>query len=285
MNWKALIVIVVVFLLAFSSLTAEDDTIFLKQLTIKGNTRTREPYIRSFITLVEGKTYNIDTVIEEINESRSKLQGTGLFTNIFFNDELDDENNLILTVQLREKNYLYFGPDGYSIYEDKDFYFNNLLYLSYINMFGISDVMTVNLPIYENTGFLFNYSGSSGNILYMFDFKYLYSLKDGDNWFSAAPGVGYVINDDLNAGVRIALNHNDFNTAFFSPYIEIGTKARKSLKIKTWYSASISPYYGINFNGTSCYGVDSGFHLSRDLFFKNSLLDKCRCKSSGRKYS
>ena len=125
MNWKAHILPFIIFLLVFSSLIADDDIIFLKQLTIKGNKRTRETYVRSFITLEEGKTYDLDTVIEEINESRSKLEGTELFTNIFFNDELDDENNLILTVQLREKNYLLFGPGGYFIYEDKVFYFNN----------------------------------------------------------------------------------------------------------------------------------------------------------------
>ncbi len=269
MNWKAHIILVIIFLLAFSSLIAEDDIIFLKQLTIKGNKVTRETYIRSFITLEEGKTYDLDTIIEKINESRSKLEHTELFTNIFFDDELDDENNLILTVQLREKNYLLFGPEGYFIYEDKVFYFNNLLYLSYINMFGISDIISVYVPVYENAGILFNYSGSFNNkIFYMIDFKYLYSLRDGETWFSLSPGAGYRIKEDLNAGARLAINHHDFNTALFSPYIEIGTRDRRSSKIKTWYFTSITPYYGYNFNGTSMYGIDSGFHLYRDLFFK-----------------
>ncbi|KKM02641.1 hypothetical protein LCGC14_1782400 [marine sediment metagenome] len=269
MNWKAHIILVIIFLLAFSSLIAEDDIIFLKQLTIKGNKVTRETYIRSFITLEEGKTYDLDTIIEKINESRSKLEHTELFTNIFFDDELDDENNLILTVQLREKNYLLFGPEGYFIYEDKVFYFNNLLYLSYINMFGISDIISVYVPVYENAGLFFNYSGSFNNkIFYMIDFKYLYSLRDGETWFSLSPGAGYRIKEDLNAGARLAINHHDFNTALFSPYIEIGTRDRRSSKIKTWYFTSITPYYGYNFNGTSMYGIDSGFHLYRDLFFK-----------------
>ncbi len=269
MNWKAHIILVIIFLLAFSSLIAEDDIIFLKQLTIKGNKVTRETYIRSFITLEEGKTYDLDTIIEKINESRSKLEHTELFTNIFFDDELDDENNLILTVQLREKNYLLFGPEGYFIYEDKVFYFNNLLYLSYINMFGISDIISVYVPVYENAGIFFNYSGSFNNkIFYMIDFKYLYSLRDGETWFSLSPGAGYRIKEDLNAGARLAINHHDFNTALFSPYIEIGTRDRRSSKIKTWYFTSITPYYGYNFNGTSMYGIDSGFHLYRDLFFK-----------------
>ncbi len=269
MNWKAHIILVIIFLLAFSSLIAEDDIIFLKQLTIKGNKVTRETYIRSFITLEEGKTYDLDTIIEKINESRSKLEHTELFTNIFFDDELDDENNLILTVQLREKNYLLFGPEGYFIYEDKVFYFNNLLYLSYINMFGISDIISVYVPVYENAGLFFNYSGSFNNkIFYMIDFKHLYSLRDGETWFSLSPGAGYRIKEDLNAGARLAINHHDFNTALFSPYIEIGTRDRRSSKIKTWYFTSITPYYGYNFNGTSMYGIDSGFHLYRDLFFK-----------------
>ena len=111
MKGKTHIVFVIIFLLVFSSLYAEDDSIFLKKLNIKGNNRTRETYIRSFITLEEGKTYDLDTVLEKINESRSKLENTGLFANIFFNDELDDKNNLILTIQLREKKYLLFGPD------------------------------------------------------------------------------------------------------------------------------------------------------------------------------
>ena len=70
MNWKAHILPFIIFLLVFSSLIADDDIIFLKQLTIKGNKRTRETYIRSLITLEEGKTYDLDAVIEEINESR-----------------------------------------------------------------------------------------------------------------------------------------------------------------------------------------------------------------------
>jgi hypothetical protein len=169
---------------------------------------------------------------------------------------------------LREKNYLFFGPDGYSTYEEKDLYFNNLLYLSYINMFGISDIVSLSVPVYEYTGFLLNYSGSSKNILYMFDFKYLYSLKDRETWFSVSTGAGYRFIENLKAGARLAINHYDFNTALFSPFIEIGSIERQSSKIKTWYFTSITPYYGINFNGTSCYGIDTGFHLSRDLFLK-----------------
>jgi outer membrane protein assembly factor BamA len=262
------ILFVILFLFTFSSLSADDDVIFLKQLEIKGNNVTRESYIRGFITLQEGTTYDLDTVIDEINKSITNLEHTELFTNIFFNDELDDDNNLILTVQLREKNYLLFGPDGYSIYEDKSFYFSNSLYLSYTNMFGLSDHITFNLPVYENTGLSVKYSGTKSKIIYDTDLKYLYSLKNRTSWFSITPGVGYRFRDNLNSGIRLTLNYNDIYTAFFSPYFELGARDKHTSKIKTWYFTSIAPCLGYNFNGTTSYGIDSGFSLYRDLFFQ-----------------
>jgi hypothetical protein len=281
MNRKLNSFMLILFLSVFSCLSANDDLIFLKRLAIKGNDVTRESYIRSLITLKEGETYDLNTVIDEINKSISNLKSTELFTNVFFNDEMDDENNLILTVQLREKNYLHFGPDGYFIYEDRSLYFNTRLYLSYINMFGVSDSITLRLPlyvgisdstsIYENTGVLINYSGSWDKLIYKADFEFLYSFPNSSfpnnsSWYFLSPVIGYRINDNLNAGIRLTFNYNDIYTVFFSPYFELGSS--HSSKVKTRYFTSIAPFYGHNFTGTSSQGINSVFQLHRELFFQ-----------------
>ncbi|MCK5568876.1 MAG: hypothetical protein KAJ15_04110, partial [Spirochaetes bacterium] len=118
MKRKILLFTYVLTVFAISSIIADEENIFLKKLIIEGNSVTRESYVRSFITLKEGKIYKLDTIIDEINVSRENLERTNLFSSIFFDDELDEENNLTLTIRLKEKNYLLFGPDGYITYQN-----------------------------------------------------------------------------------------------------------------------------------------------------------------------
>jgi len=117
-------------LFAFSPAPAvgqDDDKITLKRLQIEGNKVTDTGYILSHVTLQEGMSYDIDTLMDEINRSRENLERTALFTEVFFNDEFDEQGNLLLTIAVKEKNYLFFGLGGYTGYEEDEFYFRNSL--------------------------------------------------------------------------------------------------------------------------------------------------------------
>ncbi|KPJ89679.1 MAG: hypothetical protein AMS17_01085, partial [Spirochaetes bacterium DG_61] len=115
MKVRLLFLILLIFLFAHAHLCADLEEYFLQEVRIRGNSVTKEQYVRPFITLEEGKRYDLDGIITEINISRDNLLKTGLFSDIFFNDEVDERDNLIITVQLKEKNYFLFGPTGYIV--------------------------------------------------------------------------------------------------------------------------------------------------------------------------
>ena len=119
MKFKLLFVVSILLIFVFK-IAYTEQSIYLKKLLIEGNKKTKDEYIRLFITLEEEKSYELDSILNEINISREKLEETRLFSNIFFNDQIDEENNLILTVQLKERNYYLFSPTGYVSLEDKE---------------------------------------------------------------------------------------------------------------------------------------------------------------------
>ena len=70
-------------------ISADTDNIYLRKIRIKGNKITKEQYVRQFITLEEGKTYDLDTILNEINLSRNNLEKTHLFSGIFLLSMVD----------------------------------------------------------------------------------------------------------------------------------------------------------------------------------------------------
>lgn len=268
MKWKILLCTFVLTGFAISSITADEENVFLKKLIIEGNSVTRERYVRSYITLKEGKIYELDAVIDEINTSRENLERTNLFSNIFFDDELDEENNLTLTIRLKEKNYLLFGPDGYITYQNNSIHINSLIYISHVNFFGRAAILSAHVPVYENLGCMIHYQDIVNKLRYTLDFEYINPVNEENSWFLFTPGAAYRADDNLFIGANFKLNRNVAASAIFSPYLEAGIKKRHSYKVKKWYFTSFSPYYGYNFNGSSLYGFESKLNHNWDLFFK-----------------
>ena len=268
MKRKILLFTYVLTVFAISSIIADEENIFLKKLIIEGNSVTRESYVRSFITLKEGKIYKLDTIIDEINVSRENLERTNLFSSIFFDDELDEENNLTLTIRLKEKNYLLFGPDGYMTYQNNNIHINSIIYISHVNFLGRAAILSARIPVYENLGFIIHYQDMMSKVRYTLDFEYIYPLNEGNSWLLFTPGAAYRAKENLFIGVNFKLNRNVTTSAVFSPYLEAGIKKRHSYKVKKWYFTSFSPYYGYNFDGSSLYGLESNLNHNWDLLFK-----------------
>jgi hypothetical protein len=250
----------------FTKLYAEE--IYLERLLIVGNRVTNEKYIRSFLTLEEGKIYELDAIIDEINISRENLEKTNLFSRIFFNDQLDDDNNLVLTVQLKEKNYLFFGPTGFITYDEDKILMNTGLYLAYTNLFGNGGTFHLEIPLYENTGAVLSYRNVVRRFKYTWETEYKYSYKDKSDYFIITPGIGYLLFYDIFSGFNVSLNMNSFTSVIFLPYIEWGTPQRYSFKTKQWMYYKISPFYGINMREHTFYGIEAELNFYRDLLLR-----------------
>jgi outer membrane protein assembly factor BamA len=260
---------------------ASNDNIYLLRIDIKGNVVTSEAFIRSRLTLQPGKTYEIDTIIDEINRSRTNLEKTGLFANVFFNDELDEDNNLLLTIQIREKNYLLFGVGGYFGYEDSEFYSVTSLYVKHTNIGGTGDVFSLEVPVYRDYGVITRYAGYPGKIEYTLGLDVRYNYFYDENIQKLLAGLGYNVNRRFLIGLDIHSHRSspadsaDSTLSFvFLPNIRWGLAQRSNEKLKKWHSLYITPYAGVSVPGqsehdtTQFYGIDGRLSLNWDVLLQ-----------------
>jgi outer membrane protein assembly factor BamA len=278
---KLIVGLTVTFLLALCPLPViggDEDAILLERLQVEGNRVTDSSYLLSHVTLKEGVSYDIDALMDEINRSRENLERTGLFTEVFFNDELDEDDNLLLTITVKEKNYLFFGPGGQTGYEEDVFYFRNSLYLTYNNLFGNSTTIYAEVPFYENQGVRLLIQGGFNRSRYELDLEYEHRAGTNLDTMRVMPGFAYAIDRRLYIGVNVLINNATYNSFALYPYLELGSDERFSRELKSWYFLHISPYYGYNFQGidaadgenvtSSFYGIGARFSYFRDLLLK-----------------
>ena len=277
-------------LFAFSPAPAvgqDDDKITLKRLQIEGNKVTDTGYILSHVTLQEGMSYDIDTLMDEINRSRENLERTALFTEVFFNDEFDEEGNLLLTIAVKEKNYLFFGLGGYTGYEEDEFYFRNSLYIAYKNLFGNSTMIYAEVPFYEDQGVKLHVQGGLNRARYELGLKYEHRASTNLDSIAFFPGFAYSLDQRLFIGASILVNNAAYNSFALYPYLELGSRDRFSRELKSWYFFKVSPYYGVNFlpeatgSDSNFYGVNAQFGYYRDLLLKVVYQLKVRAELQG----
>jgi hypothetical protein len=250
------------------TLLADAEHYYLAQLRIAGNRITNEEYIRSFITLQEGRMYDLDGILSEINRSRDNLEKTDLFSQIFFNDEFDKKGNLSIVVQLKEKNYLFFGPTGFIVYEDEHIFSDAGLYFSYENLFGNGGIVYGEFPVYENVGMLLRVQGAQRKFILSAEVEYVRSLNDGDTFSRISPEATYRYRETLSFGILSSLNIDSGSSLLFQPFLETGRKKRYSLKMKRWAYGRFAPFYGFYFDTGSYYGADFEARFHRDLLLK-----------------
>jgi outer membrane protein assembly factor BamA len=268
MRWLHPLMIVGIILISVSIGNTQDDSFFLKKITVEGNSITRDKFLLSLITLNEGEYYSIDRIIDELNFSRVNLEKTNLFSNIFFNDEIDDEGYLTITVQVRENNYFLFGPSGYIYYEEDIFFSDLSVYVSYTNLFGNGSRITIEVPFYENQGFYLTYNGKSKKLKYTSTFEYLDHYNQELDTIAFISGAAIGFKNNFFGGLNVRFNEDSFSSLIFMPFLEAGEVDRHSLRIKKWYYATLTPFYGYNFNSSSLYGVFTEFHTYWDLLLK-----------------
>jgi outer membrane protein assembly factor BamA len=258
-----------------------DDTIQLLRVEIEGNKVTSEDFIRSMITLQQGQVYDLDAIIDEINISRENLEKTGLFATVFFDDELDEENNLVITVRLREDYYFFFGLSGYFGYEDSEFYSSTSLYLNYINMGGLGSLFHLEVPFYRDYGVIVRYTGLPGKLQYMLGFDFRHDYFYDENVQKLTAGFGYNFHERFLLGLDVESNRespvqsSESTLSFvFFPYIRWGLVSRYTEKQKKWHSLFFTPYAGINVpsqsgsHNTQFYGFDSRLSLNWDVLLQ-----------------
>jgi hypothetical protein len=269
--------------LLFSFLTPviADDAVYLDRIDVEGNSVTREDLIRSLLTLQAGQIYDLDRVIDEINTSRQNLEKTGLFVSVFFDDKLDDENNLTLTVQVRENNYIHFGLAGYLGYEDKEFYSATSLYLDYTNVHGNGSLFYLEVPFYRDYGVIARYVGNPGRLQYKVGLDVRYDYLYDQNIQKLIAGLGFNFSERFLLGAAIHSNrespiqNSDSTLSFvFYPYLRWGPHRRYTAKQKKWHNLFLTPYMGINIpsesdsDNTEFFGIDSRLSLNWDVLLQ-----------------
>jgi outer membrane protein assembly factor BamA len=267
MKFKLLFVVSILLIFVFKIAYTEQG-IYLQKLLIEGNKKTKDEYIRMFITLEEEKSYELDSLLNEINISREKLEETRLFSNIFFNDQIDEENNLILTVQLKERNYYLFGPTGYVSLEDKELEMDSRIYFEHRNLFGRAGIFSVEIPIYEYAGFYFYHLYLINRFRYSFTFDYNHSLTDKNDWVSIVPGASIKIREYVYTGINVGFNIDTPDSFILYPFIEGGFNERYTYKTKSWHYYYLTLFYGLNDDSSSLYGVKSEINLYWDLLLR-----------------
>ncbi|MFW6138518.1 MAG: POTRA domain-containing protein [Spirochaetota bacterium] len=244
----------------------EPGKLYLKKLIIEGNDVTDEKYIRSLLALEEGNEYQLEVLMKKINKSREKLLQSGLFSEVFFNDEYDKQEHLILTLKLKEKNYFLFGPSGYMGYEDESFYCFFSVYINHTNLFGNSSNLYVEIPVYENRGLLLFFKSRPRNLRYSVEAEYVYE-SGGPPSLKLMPGAAFSSGDGW-LGMELLFNKTDMYCFAVYPYFETGRRDPVLPKGRKWYFLALKPFYGYNQNGSSFYGFSALLDIYRDIFLK-----------------
>ncbi len=254
--------------------SASGQPVLIEKIDIEGNRVTHDAYIRSFLTFEDGKKYELDTLLNEINRSKERLTRTGLFENVFFNDEVKKENAvpgdmmiIDLTIQVKEKNYFVFGPAGYLGFEDRDFYAKTAAYAGYTNLFGNASRIRLSVPLYRDTGISINQSGPVGKLRYQLGYAYVNDQFLEVKSHTITAGLGYGSGPGIKPGALLELHSADLISFCFFPYIEAGARERPDRR-RTWYTARISPFFGLNSDNSSFFGLINTAGLYQDIFLK-----------------
>lgn len=249
-----------------------EETVLVTGISVSGNRVTSERYIRSLLALEAGRRYDFDQVIDLISLSRQRLEKTGLFTNIFFDDRLVEENGELhveLTVRVREKGYLRFGPSGHAGLQGGDLYADLSVYGEHVNLWGNGSRARVELALYQDLGVLLlteNRLGRGTTTLSL-GYEYLDEDAPGTTSHLALAGVHASLSPLLGVGISGNLYAADAASLVLVPSLTVGSRARPD-KEKSWFYGELAPVYGFNQNREDFYGAWGEFALYRDLFLQ-----------------
>lgn len=227
------------------------EKIYVKKIIIKGNTRTRTEIIKDRITIREKEIYPLDTIVDEINNSRNNILSTGLFSDVYFDDVFDDNGNLELYVEVTEKRFLNITPSGFIYLDKNQTHFHNSLYFKDVNFRGNKSILQTIVYIYDSPGVELGYSSS-----YLKPFKinvysgYINSTHYSNVSYYISPTAVYDISRKLNLSFSIEFGKaGDFYMALGTPVSF--NKAKDELKNS--FSINFIPQLILNRNNESGY--------------------------------
>ncbi|RKX95610.1 MAG: hypothetical protein DRP55_10280, partial [Spirochaetes bacterium] len=236
--------------------TLKADNVFLKKINVVGNRITKTSYILEKVTLEPGKTYDIDDLMDQMSIIKSDLLQTGLFENLYFDDQLDNNKNLILTIKVKEKNYLFLGPEG-EIYYKKSGNPDISVYLEYVNLLGLNNKIKVSFPIYENRGLFINYRSDNQRKLIFESSVELKKLRSDPvitedylttNFYLIYNGLS----NFYNLGSGLTYNRYIDSAFILFPFIEFGSLKKPEDKDSWLYSREL---------------IDIGYGENNDLIY------------------
>jgi hypothetical protein len=259
-------------LVAAAAARAETGEYLLEEIKITGNHVTKESYVRSFVTLREGALYSLDELLEGINASKEKLEGTGLFSGVTVDDQTREGGRLSLTVRVSERGYFRAAPSGYINLPGKEDESESGVALSYDNLFGTGATLAFDIPLYDVVGLGFEARSRPDRFAYGVSALYAHDISEDRSWYYFAPFASLPAGKALVVGLEAKLNRDDFSSVVFTPSVERGTRERPSGKTKKWRHAGFSPYAGANFpddsgsaDGNALWGINADVCFYRDL--------------------
>lgn len=265
-----LLLIIPLQLLAAAALQAEEE-VFIQSISIAGNRATSARYIKSLLALEERRSYGLDEAIDLINVSRSRLEKTGLFRNIFFDDQLlEGEEHLLLhlTVRVREKGYLHFGPSGYFGVYRGSWYADLSLYAEYTNLYGNGSLLYLEVPYYRDAGVLLLTENRIGVSTLTLGYEYRDDRSLDITSHRMLTGLSLGVSPTVRVGIGSHLYRGELTSVVLFPHVELGSRERPERGKKTWLYIRGAPFYGFNIDQEDFYGIESGLALYRDLFLK-----------------
>lgn len=187
---------------------SETPRIYINQITIKGNVRTKDEVIRRELRVKEGDPYNIT----KINRSRQRIQNLGFFESVDFKtNRIGNTDKVNIDIQVKEKKTgeLNVGV-GYSTVD----MLSANVGIKERNIFGTGDEVGLNLQKSSyslSSAINYNHPYFLGNPFDTgFDvFKYSYSKRNTLAYSQDSQGFtlkgGYSISEFLSHQVRYSL--------------------------------------------------------------------------------
>ncbi len=258
--------------IALSATTILADQVYLKDLRITGNRITKKEYIMRLIDLKVNKSYDVDRLMDKMSIIKDRLYSTGLFENVFFDDQIDENNNLILTVKLREKNYLHFGPSGRIYYKDA-LYPDIGLYIDYLNLLGRNNRLYINTPMYENQGIAIKFQNDPmRNYQFTALLKYLVDKSNrvsesSIKSFTVVPEITFSVFNDFEIGSSFTYNRYNGSSFLFAPELSYSSNQ----KSKRHITLDTSIILGAGEQKSVIYGISSRANYKQELLLQMSL--------------
>ncbi len=195
----------------------------VKEIIVKGAKKTKPYIILREIQFKKGDTLAIAQLNEEMKQARQQVYNTTLFTEVKMEADINTANDIVITVTVKEKWYVYPVPQFQLV--DRNFNVWAKTYDHSLNRvnYGLK-FLDYNLSGRRDQLRIYLLSGYSRNISFSYTAPYSNSKLT----------EGFTIGAGFTQNREISYKSDSFNTLKFYP-VDSATKARSEFVRNSWY--------------------------------------------------